>query len=532
MDMKYVKNPTKCLHWLLLAVALSVPLMLSRPVLAQNFVCVETNMGEFCMELLRDAAPGTVTNFLKYVQDGDYNNTFIHRTEPNFVIQGGGYKLDPLGEEIPLDPQITNEFGVSNVRATVAMAKFAGEPNSAANEWFVNLTDNSDTLDLANGGYTVFARVIRGMAVVDAIGRSLRVDLTSSLGNVFSTVPVLRRDDDGVGLEDLVQVVRVYTAETVTPDTQTPSEEEDEAQQLYQCTADWITSLAPSRVCMNTTQGEFCLDLYTQDAPLTVANFLHYVADGDYDNTFIHRSVPGFVIQGGGFKVAPLWESVPTDATVTNEFKLSNQRGTLAMAKIGGDPNSATSQWFVNLTDNANPLDTENGGYTVFGKVDDAGMEVIDRITALPTFDLSAMLGDLTNLPLQNNEASTGLNTGKLVRVTQAWIPGAGPNPCLIPKPQALAEYAERAFNLPVRVGDKLYHLYFIQDFTGSGYVFSVDFFTIVEVADKGQEAALFDQAAGLLTVPSMLVGQQVLRNLRFRLTNAATLQFTLDTYE
>jgi len=388
--LKFLKKATCCGHWLLLAVVLAFPLLLARPVLAQNFVCVETNMGEFCMELLRDAAPGTVANFLQYVQDGDYNNTLIHRTEPNFVIQGGGYKLDPLGEEVPLDPQIANEFGISNLRATVAMAKFAGNPDSAASEWFVNLTDNSDTLDIANGGYTVFARVIRGMAVVDAIGRSLRVDLSTSLGDVFNTVPVLRRDNDGVGLEDLVQVLRVYTTEAVTPDTQSPSEEEDEADQLYQCTADWITSLAPSRVCMNTSQGEFCMDLYTQDAPLTVANFLHYVADGDYDNSFIHRSVPGFVIQGGGFRVAPLWESVPTDATVTNEFKLSNQRGTLAMAKVGGDPNSATSQWFINLTDNANPLDTENGGYTVFGKIDDAGMAVIDRITALPDQPASA----------------------------------------------------------------------------------------------------------------------------------------------
>jgi len=101
-----------------------------------------------------------------------------------------------------------------------------------------------------------------------------------------------------------------------------------------------------------------------------------------------------------------------------------------------------------------------------------------------------------------------------------------------LPKPQALAEYAGRAFNLPVRMGNKLYHMNFIQDFTGSGYVFSVDLFTIIEVADKGQETAVFDQAAGWLTVPSMVVGQQVLRNLRFRLSNAAILQFTLDSFQ
>jgi len=504
-----------------------------------TFVCVETNMGEFCMEMQTADAPNTVANFLNYVRSNRYDNTFIHRSEPNFMIQGGGYKLEPLGEEVPADAEIANEFKLSNLRATVAMAKFPEQPDSAASEWFINLTDNSDTLDISNGGYTVFAKVIKGMPVVDAIGRSLRVDLRSQLGDVFSAVPVLQRDDDGVGLEDLVQILRVYEAENVTPDPDSPSEEEAERQRIFQCVSDWITELAPTKVCMSTSQGDFCIDLLPAEAPLNVANFLHYVADGDYDNTFFHRTVADFVVQGGGYRISPLFSPVPADPAVVNEFNVSNTRGTIAMAKFPGDPNSATSEWFVNLKDNMTPLDTDNGGYTVFGTIDAAGMEVFDRIAALPTyplFDLSGQqdqnMSPFNELPLQNADQAGGLNTGKLVRISQAWIDGAGPNPCIIPKPAALAEYAKRAFDLPVRISDKLYHLYFTQDFTSSGFVFSVDIFKILQLVDKGQEAATFAVADGLLTIPSVLVSGAVITNVKLRMTNPATLQFTLESFD
>src|SRR5688572_298771 len=117
-------------------------ILFAKASLAVTYVCFDTTLGTFCMEMLEEDAPGTVANFLNYVRDGDYDNTFVHRSVPNFVVQGGGYKLDPFTEEVPADPQIPNEFKLSNTRGTVAMAKFGGLADSASNQWFVNLSEN------------------------------------------------------------------------------------------------------------------------------------------------------------------------------------------------------------------------------------------------------------------------------------------------------------------------------------------------------------------------------------------------------
>lgn len=111
--------------------------------------------------------------------------------------------------------------------------------------------------------------------------------------------------------------------------------------------------------------------LFSNRTPDTRQNFLKYVADGDYANSFIHRSVPGFVIQGGGYGINASNQivAVPTDAPIANEFGISNTLGTVSMAKLEGDPDSATSQWFVSLGKNSDNLDFQNGGFTVFGRL-------------------------------------------------------------------------------------------------------------------------------------------------------------------
>ena len=131
-------------------------------------------------------------------------------------------------------------------------------------------------------------------------------------------------------------------------------------------------SLPAQTVRFETNLGNIDVQLLPADAPKTVANFLQYANSGAFNGSFIHRSVPSFVIQGGGYtwsnSAGPV--AVPSNAPVVNEFKISNTRGTIAMAKLGADPNSATNQWFFNLVDNSSNLDNQNGGFTVFGRHD------------------------------------------------------------------------------------------------------------------------------------------------------------------
>ncbi len=129
--------------------------------------------------------------------------------------------------------------------------------------------------------------------------------------------------------------------------------------------------------------GDIDVELYDQDKPVTVLNFIRYVESGAYANEFFHRCIPNFVVQGGGFTLSsPQSEMafsltnvsrVPPFPPITNEFsfgrRLSNVYGTIAMAKLPTDPNSATAEWFFNLADNSANLDNQNGGFTVFGRV-------------------------------------------------------------------------------------------------------------------------------------------------------------------
>jgi cyclophilin family peptidyl-prolyl cis-trans isomerase len=137
-------------------------------------------------------------------------------------------------------------------------------------------------------------------------------------------------------------------------------------------------------VRFETNHGAFTVEFFPEKAPVTVTNFLQYVDDGFFDNTIFHRVIPGFVIQGGGFTAG--MKQKKTRDTIENEAKngLKNLRGSLSMARTN-DINSATSQFFVNLKDNAF-LDNSAGnfGYAVFARVTE-GMEVIDAIAAVTT---------------------------------------------------------------------------------------------------------------------------------------------------
>ncbi len=136
---------------------------------------------------------------------------------------------------------------------------------------------------------------------------------------------------------------------------------------------------------LETNQGTILLELDEDNAPATVANFLHYVNNDFYDGTVFHRVINGFMIQGGGYD-ADLVEK-PTYEPIANEAHngLKNKRGTIAMARTS-DPHSATSQFFINLVDNdfLNAGGSDPYGYAVFGQVIE-GMDVVDNIGQMPT---------------------------------------------------------------------------------------------------------------------------------------------------
>lgn len=177
-------------------------------------------------------------------------------------------------------------------------------------------------------------------------------------------------------------------------------------------------------VRMQTTQGAIDVALLDASAPITVANFLAYVRAGDYSYAMVHRSAKlqngsPFVIQGGGYRWLPNQanSSIPSRGQIPDEYSAArpNARGTLSMAKAG--PNTATSQWFVNMTDNSALLSaSNNGGYSVFANITVPGMVIADRIAALQVVNAGSPFNELPVF----NYAGGGVTRSNTVLVTAA----------------------------------------------------------------------------------------------------------------
>lgn len=186
---------------------LGILLMIAASAAAQT-VRFRTNLGDMDVQLLPNRAPLTVANFLNYVNKGAYNNSFFHRSVRNFIIQGGGYRWEngrPV--EIPQDPAVKNEFGESNVRGTLAMAKLDTGPDTATNQWFFNLANNSANLNNQNGGFTVFGRIVNtaGLQVMDRIA-ALGI---FNAGPPFDAIPLTNYSSGDIKEENLVRVLSV-----------------------------------------------------------------------------------------------------------------------------------------------------------------------------------------------------------------------------------------------------------------------------------------------------------------------------------
>jgi peptidyl-prolyl cis-trans isomerase A (cyclophilin A) len=160
------------------------------------------------------------------------------------------------------------------------------------------------------------------------------------------------------------------------------------------------------KVKLATSAGDIVIELDKAKAPKTVDNFVQYVKDGHYNGTVFHRVIPNFMIQGGGMAADMTEKKTRPPIALESKNGLSNVRGSIAMARTG-DPNSATSQFFINVQDNPR-LDAANArdgnGYAVFGKVI-SGMDVVDKIRVVPTSS-KGMHDDVPMMPVTINKAT------------------------------------------------------------------------------------------------------------------------------
>jgi peptidyl-prolyl cis-trans isomerase A (cyclophilin A) len=280
---------------------------------------------------------------------------------------------------------------------------------------------------------------------------------------------------------------------------------------------------ANSVACFSSNMGQFCIELFDTQTPVTTANFFQYIHSDAYANGIFHRSVPGFVIQGGGFKIVDgasgkSLAPVNTFSPIINEFKISNIRGTVAMAKLGGNPNSATSQWFVNLADNSANLDNQNGGFTVFGRVLFDGMTVFDAIAKLKI----ANLGSSLNATPTINASGAVHSTDDLVQINH------------VETVDVTGAFSDGILSFPVDIGTSqpyTVNLRLVSD--KPDFVFQLDPASVSALPVSPGNIATFSSGNGQLHLPSVMIGPTaIVKNILMRLTDAGSYTFTLVSYE
>jgi peptidyl-prolyl cis-trans isomerase B (cyclophilin B) len=307
---------------------------------------METTMGTVVMQLLPESAPNHVGFFITQARAGEYDGTIFHRVVRYGMIQGG----DPISR----DPSRADEYGSGGGRrlraesrderhtaGAVSAVLFPGDPDSAGMQFFICATDQP-TID---GQYTVFARVVEGLEVVQAIS-------------------TLETDAEGLPHERVViksLSIRDTPVEPFTLETD--------------------AELAAYKTVIETTMGTIELEMLPDKAPRTVRAFLQMVAAGVYDGIAVHRVAPNFVIQTGAlyYRDRPLRASqqrlignLPPEFTDT-----PNEPGVVSMAR-GAEPDSGSTSFFI-CTGSCRSLDNQ---YTVFARVI-TGMDVVKAITGV-----------------------------------------------------------------------------------------------------------------------------------------------------
>ena len=283
-----------------------------------------------------------------------------------------------------------------------------------------------------------------------------------------------------------------------------------------------VQSASATTVRVITSLGAFSIQLFDDVTPGTVTNFLNYVNSGRFNQTVIHRSEQGFVIQGGWLSyndATNQLDPITTDVAAQNEFSVSNTRGTVAMAKVGDDPNSATSQWFVNLADNSADLDGQNGGFTAFGRVIGDGMTVVDNIAAQPTFTIAGQ----ANFPLLNySSIDTMIGPANFIEVAMFVD---GPNffdtesgLLYVSLDAGTAGMAQMRFSITA---------------TEPSVVLQLDLSSVEYLSETVDGIATFDTETERLVLPLLIVpGSASFRNATFLLTDSKKFLFTLESFE
>jgi len=310
----------------------------------------DTTAGTIVIDLLSEAAPNHVGYFIKLAREGAYAGTTFHRLIKYGIIQGG----DPLSKDpAKRDLYGTGGLGVlkgeatagKHTRGAVSSVLLPGKPDSGGSQFFICVVDQP----ILDGQYTVFARVVEGMKVVEKI----------------SEAPV---DDKGKATERIeIRSVAIRDKPAEMPEA---------------FSKESASELAAYRVTLETTVGAITLELRPDKAPEHVRNFLRLAAAGVYDGTAFHRVVRNFVLQGGSmsFRREALDEAqLRLVRTLQPEFNdLPHVKGTLSMAR-GDDPASASTSFFIC----AAPAPGLDRVYTAFGRVVE-GLSVVEAIEATP----------------------------------------------------------------------------------------------------------------------------------------------------
>lgn len=339
--------------WLLLAVLsqelFTTPLSIEE--MQGKQAVFETSRGDFIIEFLPEKAPNHVGYFMKLIEEGAFEGTAFHRIIKYGIVQGG----DPKTK----DPDATSEYGTGGLgvlarevsdekhtRGAVSAVQVPGQPDSAGSQFFIVVTDQP-SLD---GQYTVFARVVEGI-------------------NLIQTISETPTDENGLPL-DRIEVERVTLRDKPPPEV--PPFSTETVQELSQYRAVLVTSF-----------GEITIELFPEKAPNHVRNFLRLAEVGAYEGVAFHRIVPGFVIQTGFLQT----RREPASERITKYVKNLEPEfndtlhvpGIVSMAR-GDEPDSADTSFFI-VTGIASSLDHN---YTAFGRVVD-GMQVVKAIEAVPT---------------------------------------------------------------------------------------------------------------------------------------------------